>query len=159
METGNENDWGVNLDMIIKDGSRYILAQDMATLIKMNGLITVGTLLKSIEDDKLQTMINFIEETFQDEDPGDHTCHEELMLLALMMVQAEGGQIGIDPDEAIKYMNSTMMYLMMESLSRKGLIELKHENISFDEAVANRVVAKATDAGKDFVRGDDDSDD
>jgi hypothetical protein len=153
MKADDETEYSVNLDLIIKKGSNYILAQDMATLIKMNGLMTVGMLLKSIEDDKLQQMIDFIEETHHAEEPGDETCHEEIMLITLMMIYAEGGHLSMDDDAIIMRMPQTIMYLTIEHLYRKGLVELKHENISFDEAVANRVVAKITQAGLDFAKG------
>lgn len=148
----NETDWVVNLNMILETGDRYLIAQDMAMLIKMNGLMTVGSLLKSIDDEKLQSMVQLIEETYEAEDPGDDTCHEELMLITLMMMQAEGGQIGLDPDIAIRAMSQTVMFIMMEGLFRKGLVELRHENMSYDDAVADRVVAKATQAGLDYAK-------
>lgn len=157
-EFDNEADYGVNLDLVIKTGSRYLIAQDMAVTIKMNGLMTVGMLLQSIETEALQGMINFIEETYEAEEPSDDTCHEELMLVTLMMIQAEGGQISLNPDVAIRAMSQTVMFLMMESLSRKGLVELRHENMSYDDAVSDRIVAKATQAGLDFAKngGEDD---
>lgn len=147
-----DEDYGVNLDLVIKTGASYLIAQDMAVTIKMNGLMSVGMLLQSIETEALQGMIDLIEETYEAEDPGDDTCHEELMLITLMMMQAEGGQIGLDPDIAIRAMSQTVMFIMMEGLSRKGLVELRHENMSYDDAVADRVVAKATQAGLDYAK-------
>lgn len=144
-------DYGVNLDMILKNGDRYIIAQDMAMLVKMNGLMSVGMLMKSIDDEKLHGMVEFIESTYETE-PTDDTCHKELMLVTLLMIQAEGGQVTIDPDIAIRAMSQTVMFIMMESLFRKGLIELRHENMSYDDAVSDRIVAKATPAGLDFVK-------
>lgn len=48
-----DEDYGVNLDLVIKTGSRYLIAQDMAVTIKMNGLMSVGILLQSIETEAL----------------------------------------------------------------------------------------------------------
>lgn len=156
MQNEHDADYGVNLDLILKTGDRYLIAQEMAVTIKMNGLMTVGMLMQSIETDKLQHMIDFIEETYESADPSDDTCHEELMLVTLMMIYAEGGQISMDV--AIRAMSQTVMFLMMESLSRKGLVELRHENMSYDDAVSDRIVAKATQAGLDFAKngGEDD---
>lgn len=158
MQNEHDADYGINLDLILKTGDRYLIAQEMAVTIKMNGLMTVGMLMQSIETDKLQHMIDFIEETYESADPSDDTCHEELMLVTLMMIYAEGGQISMDPDVAIRAMSQTVMFLMMESLSRKGLVELRHENMSYDDAVSDRIVAKATQAGLDFAKngGEDD---
>ena len=153
----NNTDFVVNLDLVVSAGDRYIIAPDMAMLIKMNGLMTVGSLLKSIEDEKLTSMVEFIEATYE-EDIGNDTCHEELMLVSLMMIQAEGGQLPLDPDIAIQAVSQTLLFIMMESLYRKGLIELHHENMSYDEAVSNRRIARATPKGLDFVKrgGEDD---
>lgn len=149
------SEYRVNLDQVIQKDDHYIVAQDVAVLVKMNGLMSVGSIMKSIPDDHLQEMVDFIEETYQEE-PIGQTCHEELMILSLMLIQAEGGQISMSEEFAVNSMHQTMLFLMMESLYRKGLIELIHENLSFDEASSNRSVAKATKQGRDFVKGDED---
>ena len=154
-EMNELSEYRVNLDQVIQKGDHYIVAQDVAVLVKMNGLMSVGSILKSIPDDHLQEMIDFIEETYQEE-PIGQTCHEELMILSLIMVQAEGSTIPMDKNFAAQSMHQTMTFLMMESLCRKGLIELKRENLSFDEAAGSRIIAKATKFGRDFVKGDED---
>jgi hypothetical protein len=47
-------------------------------------------------------------------------------------------------------MNQCLSFVMMEALFRKGLIELMHDNLSFDEASGNRIVARATPEGRKF---------
>jgi hypothetical protein len=145
----NETEYSVNLDCVI-DTEKYILASDVAMLVKMNGMMNVGSILKSIENEKLSMLVQHIEDTFHQEDPSDDSCHEELMILSLVMLQAEGGYINFDVDLAAKYMGQTVSFLMMESLFRQGLIELMHDNLSFDEAAGNRMVARATPAGRMF---------
>lgn len=154
-EMNELSEYRVNLDQVIQKDDHYIIAQEIAVLVKMNGLMSVGSILKSIPNDRLQEMIDFIEETYQDE-PIGQTCHEELMILSLMLIQAEGGQLSMSEEFAVNSMHQTMLFLMMESLYRKGLIELLHENLSFDEASSTRFVAKATHQDRDFVGGNSD---
>jgi hypothetical protein len=151
----NEVEYSVNLDAIINT-EKYILASDVATLVKMNGHMTIGTILKSLEYHKLTMFVQHIGDTVHIEEPSDETCHDELMILSLIMLQAEGGYINFDVDMAIKHLNQVVSFILMESLFRMGLIELMHDNLSFDEAAANRMIARATPAGKKFSQRQDD---
>jgi exosortase/archaeosortase len=58
-----------------------------------------------------------------------------------MLSRAEG-LISEDDDDLTRKINQFMVMVTMESLYRKGLIKLYHENMSFGKDVQHRVVAE-----------------
>ena len=145
-----EAEYSLNLDGIIATRDNFFLAGELAFLLKKQGLMSIGECMKSFNTSQLYKFVDHIEDTFGEEDPSENTCHEELFLIGLMFSVAEGESLQMSEDMYVDRMQNTMTLIMMESLHRKGLIELTHTNISFDEACKDRPVARATQRGIDW---------
>lgn len=143
-------EYRINYDEIARRQGEYFIAPEISKIIiSSGGLCGPGECIKQI---KTPALMDFVERIESDESETNSKFAEELFLIGLMMYKAEGGIItnsmveNAASEKESKLISSiydaTIMFLVLESLFRKGLIDLKHNNISYDEAAKSRMIAK-----------------
>lgn len=94
----------------------------------------IGTFLTQLAQDDLDTLCRSADQPSGD--PGF-----ALVALAMMLAQAEGGCVDSD-DEARDAVSQLILFITMESLYRKGLIDLNHRNLTFAADSGQLEIAK-----------------
>jgi len=64
-----------------------------------------------------------------------------LVALTMILVQGEGLDVA-DGNELSMQMNQLVMFLTLESLGRKGLVDVEYNNISFDAGSGDAAIGK-----------------
>jgi hypothetical protein len=75
-------------------------------------------------------------------DTDDNPRLGEILLISEMLATGEGLEQSQDADGVTLRMNAFCAFLAIEGLSRKGLVKVYHENISFGEDFGNKIVVE-----------------
>lgn len=111
----------------------------LASDIIDKGYIHPGDFFKSLSDSELKMYSDMAE------DVDNKKAIEELVLLSLMLSAGEGLELPNDKnaDSVLRERcNMLHMMLILESLGRKKLIRVFHENFSFGEETKDRPLAE-----------------
>lgn len=113
----------------------------LASEMLRNPYLTVSDFFRNLNEDDLEELM-YVSEHDEDDRYGN------LILLTEMLTSAEG--ITIDEEDEDLYMENMtsrmrmfMSFLALESLSRKGLIRLFRENMSFGDEYMDKKIAEA----------------
>lgn len=107
-----------------------MLAVDMMK----NPYITPSDFLKDLSDEELQTLVEI-------SDNEEHERMDEIMIISEMLATGEG----LEPanlEIATERVNQLAVFLVLESLARKGLVKLHYENMSFGEDYKDKIIAE-----------------
>ena len=135
---------GFHLDYpnIVKNKETLAVTKVLATELMTNGYIVVGDFIKNLTDADLQALTDNME----DDAPNQY---QDLILVSEMLATGEGcGPSGND-DEFQSRAHQFITLLILESLHRKGLVKLYHENISFHEDMGDKLLVEKID-GLDY---------
>ena len=125
----------VNYKHIVASSELLNITRTLASTFIDNPYISVGTFFKNIDQDDLETLINVVEEG------PDNPNFGELMLIAEMLAVGEGldnGNVEIIENRV----NQFLVLLACESLYRKGLVKVYHQNMSFGEDAGDKVIVE-----------------
>ena len=128
---------GFHLDYqnILKNKETLAVTKLLATELMTNGYIVVGDFIKNLTDADLQALTDNME----DDAPNQY---QDLILVSEMLATGEGcGPSGND-DEFQSRAHQLITLLILESLHRKGLVKLYHENISFHEDMGDKLLVE-----------------
>ena len=128
----------VNIAEIAKSKDMMGVTRMLAIDLMDHPYLTVGDFLKDISDTDLQNLLQGAE---TDEETGEVQI-EDLLLLSMMLHQAEGLPPIQDDEKATEVMNILINYMACESLARKGLVKVYRENMSFGEDCAEKIVVE-----------------
>jgi hypothetical protein len=104
-----------------------------------NGYMKPGKWLHELHPLDLVYLINVIDQCKDDpEDPATSL----MISLTMILVQAEGLQID-DSAWLNSCVNQLGMFLITESLSRMGMVDVEYGNISFDDSAGDLPIARA----------------
>jgi hypothetical protein len=132
---------GINYNMIAKGGRHLSTTKMLAMRLQQNPYYTVGDFLKSLSQSDLEILQEVAEiATTRGGEEDDRVG--DLILISQMLAEAEGTAFGMDLDNVISRANSLSTFIALESLYRKGLIKLHHENISFGADAGHKIVAE-----------------
>jgi hypothetical protein len=112
--------------------STRLLAADVAN----NGYANVGEFFMNMPQADLDKFLKLIEDE-------ENEAYDEVVLLAGLLSVAEGLDVNFDDDgvsDMMKKCTQLNMLFVCESLSRKGLVKLHHENISFGEDMLDKIL-------------------
>lgn len=130
------SDMTINYKKVIESKEMLSVTRLLAASITLNPYMAVGDFIKNLNGGDLKLLCDVVE------DGTDNPRFEELLLISEMLAKAEGlGTETITDMTKRVEMLSTM--LVMESLFRKGLIDLYHENMSFGDDAGDKLIAKA----------------
>lgn len=138
--------YSVNLNQLIDNTSCSSTARILAlTLKQSNGYLTIGELLKKIPDEFLK-LVSDIESA---DEERRNKIYMELMEVMLVLNHAEGGTI--KESDIAQLINSTLVLVVMESLSRRGFVDMQYQNASLTDRL-DAPLAAVTQTGVDFVK-------
>lgn len=137
---GSEDEFYVNLQQIANDTTVLPTIRLLAMDLMQNPYLTLGDWFRSLNDLSLHELMQVAEETIKDE---DSPMMEHLMLLTLMLAQAEGTLTNMNEMEELGNQISMMRnYLAIVSLARKGLVRVYYENLTLGSDMGDRVVVE-----------------
>jgi hypothetical protein len=125
----------INYDKLKNSTDMLAVTRLLAASLQANPYMRVGNFLKELSDSDLLILRDICEE-------GDeHARFQELLLISEMLAKAEG--LSTKSIEVMtQRVGMLVMLLTMESLYRKGLIDVFHSNMSFGEDAGDKVIAK-----------------
>lgn len=144
-ETMDTNEWMsedfggffVNVSEVAKSKDCLAVTRMLAIDLSNHPYLTVGDFLKGLSDNDLQALV----EGAETEDNGE-VMLEDLLLISMMLHQSEGLPPIESDNEATDVLNILINYLVCESLARKGLVKVFHENMSFGADCADKIVVQ-----------------
>lgn len=125
----------ISYDMVIKAKDFLPLTRTLALDLSEAGYIRPGDFLKALTDSDVSSLLKIVD---NEEDPR----LEEILLIAEMLATGEGLEQSQDSQEITNRMNAFCGFLAIEGLSRKGLVKVYHENISFGEDFGNKIIVE-----------------
>lgn len=134
----------IDTDAICND-SGYIVASALAKEVKRIGIATTGTLLAALPDSIIQYFALML-----DHDPHSESFQTDAALATMVCLTAEG--IEISDDVISTQVNSFYSFMIVESLARKGMVDVDRNNWSLGEDAKHLTVAEITEKGRQFVK-------
>lgn len=129
---------GLDLKKAVNDKTFPAIVRTTAMeLLNAKSYSKLGPWFKSLSDHDLHDLNGVVEQV----DAGDSNASDVLVALAMILSQAEGGS-SETVEETIADVQMFTTYITMESLYRKGLIDLNHEAMTFSPDSGDLVLAK-----------------
>ena len=128
---------GFHLDYpnIVKNTQTLAVTKVLATELMTNGYIVVGDFIKGLTDADLQALTDNME------DDAKHQ-YQDLILVSEMLATGEGCEPSQNDGQFESRAHQLITLLILESLHRKGLVKLYHENISFHEDMGDKLLVE-----------------
>ena len=139
---------GLNLKMIQDSPASWSINKSLAFRLSFDPMISVGTFFKTLSDGDLDFLTSAYDRMTVQED--DETITETLLLSCLLAV-GEGLEIVEDVNVMMDRHATLAALVAAESLYRKGLVNLKRENMSLGTDSTNLDLISITEQGRDFV--------
>ncbi len=133
----------LNYSEIAKGRNRLSVTKLLATQLMETGYIVVGDFLKNMSDADLQALTNNMEDDAKNQ-------YEELILVSEMLATGEGCEPSQNDVQFENRCHQLITLLVLESLYRKGMVKLYHENISFHEDMGDKLLVEKID-GLDYL--------
>lgn len=130
-----EGQFALAYENIIKSKGLMPVTRTLALDLTSQGYMSVGDFLKSLSDSDVQNLLN-ISEDEEDEQ------FSEIALIAEMLAGAEGLIAFKDIDTFSARINQFCAFIVIESLARKGLVKVFHENMSFGEDMDSKIIVE-----------------
>ena len=149
-EYEDESPFEINYDNVISCKDCLSITRILAVDLKENPYMSVGLFLKNISNSDLKILSDIVDKNFNidGDDQVTDTSLADVVLIAEMLSRAEG-IISESDEQLMQKVNQFMMYISVESLRRKGLVRVYHENMSFGEDSEKRIVVEKIE-GKDY---------
>lgn len=133
----NAKGYYVNCSEVAESKELLAVTRMLANTLMKDNYMSVGEFFKGLSDADLQTLLHGSEMT--DENPN---MLDDILLLAMMLAGAEGAKEIDDENDAMTIVAQFTSFVALESLYRKKLIKLYHENMSFGSDLGNKIVAE-----------------
>ncbi len=125
----------LNYEEIAKSKNSLAITKLLATELTKNGYINVGHFIRDLSDSDLQALVHNME------DDAAHQ-YEDLILVSEMLATGEGCESSQNDEQFDERTNQLINFLILESLHRKGLVRVYHENLSFNEDMGDKIVVE-----------------
>lgn len=122
------DEFTVNIEGVLLDPSTSSYNWHTASLIRNQGMSNLGFILKSLRNDQVQTLMQ-IADTIQTLDSKSDDF-KSIVLFTMLCMQAEGHCL-LQADLAVN-LPLVVIGITVESLSRKGLVEIDYSKFSLD---------------------------
>jgi hypothetical protein len=130
----NQN-YHVNFKHVANEKSLLAITRLLASDLTKNPYMTIGEFIKGLSNGDLEELVKII-------DIGEHHIHfEDLMLISMMLSAAEGSD-GRTLDTCTENLNAFNTFIICESLARKGLAKVHHENMSFGADMKDKMIVE-----------------
>lgn len=130
------NGFYVDCHNVVKDKNSFAITRLLAADLIARPIMKVGDFFKNMADSDLQMLMSMTEPKLKLEAVGD------FLLIVMMLRNAEGSEPLMNEKDAKNSIGQFVAFLVMESLARKGLVKLYHENMSFGEDAADNIVVE-----------------
>ncbi len=135
------NDYTLDLNSIINSHSSWALNKQLATKLSLVPNFSVGSFFSSLDDNDIVFLSKEVSETNYEDNAA-----AELFLMLVLLMTAEGLDIS-DDEKLTEKFEILLMFISLESLHRKNLVKLNHENMTFDDDMDHTTLVEATDDG------------
>ena len=145
-EFSEKQEYTLNLKQIIASTTCSPTVRLIAMFLEAKGgLVSPGECLKLLPDE----FINDVSIMFDPDTNIENKdkLEEDVMLISLIINHAEGG--AASAEDAYDLFSSFFTLAVIESLSRKGLVEINYQNVSLTDSTGYLV--KISDQGKEYV--------
>ena len=122
-------------DNIIKSKDLLPVTRTLALDLSESGYMSVGDFFKSLSDYDVENLLK-ISENEEDE------RFSEIALMAEMLASGEGLTAFKDIDTFSTRIDQFCSFVVIESLARKGLVKVLHENMSFGEEMGDKIIVE-----------------
>lgn len=136
-EEGAEDGFSVNCAEVVKSKDCLAVTRLLAADLLAKPYLKVGDWMQSVSDADLQTLINGAEP-----DENDEYKLEDILLVVMMLRQAEGLAPLKGEEDFRKACGQLVTLMVIESLNRKGLVKVYHENMSFGDDMGDKIVVE-----------------
>jgi hypothetical protein len=148
-ENSDTGEFDILYDNIIKNKDCLSITRILAADLQANPYYTVGQFLKNLNDVDLAELndivnCNFkhdLDEADEEEEPETDPRMADIVLLAEMLSRGED-VVSKSDEELLAKINQFMIFISIESLRRKGLVEAYHSNMTFGNDSEERVIVK-----------------
>jgi hypothetical protein len=130
-----EGPFNIRYDNVMKQKDFLPITRTLAIDLSESGYIRPGDFLKALTDSDVNALLQIAED---EENPR----LEEILLISEMLATGEGLEQSKNADGVRHRMNAFCAFLAIEGLSRKGLVKVYHENISFGEDFGNKLIVE-----------------
>jgi hypothetical protein len=124
----------LNYDKIAKHKEFLSVTRMLAVDLMKNPYLAPADFLKALSNEELQTLMEI-------SDDDEHERMDEIMLISEMLATGEG-LAPANLEIATERVNQFCVFLVLESLSRKELVNVKYENMSFGEDYKDAIIAE-----------------
>jgi hypothetical protein len=133
-DDNEEGKFALAYENIIKSKGLMPLTRALALDLTAQGYMSVGDFLKSLSDSDVQNLLKISENNKSEQ-------FSEIVLIAEMLAAGEGLALeGVDTTTA--RVNQFCMLIVIESLARKGLVKVFHENMSFGDEMGDKTIVE-----------------
>lgn len=145
-----ESAFDINYNNIVKNKECLPVTRILAKNLQQNPYYTVGQFLKNLNDVDLAVLNDIVNRNInQNLDDADDNDEEretdprmaDIVLLAEMLARGEDVQSNND-EELLTKVNQFMIFISIESLHRKRLVEAYHSNMTFGDEGKERVIVR-----------------
>jgi hypothetical protein len=134
-----QTDWDkpqlfINLDKVMNATQYPAVIRLAAMTVKTAGYLHPGEFFRTMSDRDLSILTQICDDMLVEllSDAQQKAVVEPLLVLSCVLALGEGAG-EIDEQRAQRHLQSTMIFVALEGLFRKGVIELNHPNISYLE--------------------------
>jgi hypothetical protein len=127
--------FNIRYDNVMKQKDFLPITRTLAMDLSESSYIRPGDFLKALTDSDVNVLLKIAED---EENPR----LEEILLISEMLATGEGLEQSKNADGVRHRMNAFCAFLAIEGLSRKGLVKVYHENISFGEDFGNKLIVE-----------------
>ncbi len=136
MENFEDDLYSINYEKVVACKDFLSTTRLLASNMMVNPYITVGDFLKDITDFDLQILLD------GSEDIEKNDIGENFILLTEMLAVGEGLQHATSADELTSRIEQFIVFLTIESLARKKMVKVYHENFSFGEDAGENIIVE-----------------
>lgn len=136
-ETG---DYSVIYPEVVKDTNFDPITRLLARQIMEVRYLSVGDYFQNLPDADLEAIIDMIEVDSEFEDGDLSPTARDIIMLTLMLSQAEGGATG-DLDDLVLKVKAFKVLAVLTHLARNGMAEPNYENFSIQADAAMLPIA------------------
>lgn len=128
---------GFHLDYpnIVKNHQTLAITKLLATELMTNGYIIVGDFIKNMTDGDLKALTDNMED-------DDENQYQDLILVSEMLATGEGCEPSQNDVQFESRAQQLITLLILESLHRKKMVKLYHENMSFHEDMGDKILVE-----------------
>jgi hypothetical protein len=129
------NHYTINYAKAATDTNLLASTRSLAKQLMENPYITIGHFIQDLSSGDIQALMD----TIEDEHPNQY---EDMIIITEMLSLAEGCDESQSEEEANDRISQMTMFLVIESLARKGMVKVYYENMSFHPDSGDKVVVE-----------------